>query len=46
MVMSVAQQQGFRVGIDVGGTFTDIVFGDLKTGTLFNYKAPSTPDDT
>ncbi len=45
MVMSVAQQQGFRVGIDVGGTFTDIVFGDLKTGTLFNYKEPSTPDD-
>lgn len=36
--------QSYRVGIDVGGTFTDIVFlGD--DGTIFTKKVPSTPED-
>ena len=35
---------GFRLGIDVGGTFTDIVLiGD--DGSLFTKKISSTPDD-
>ncbi|MGH1351300.1 MAG: hydantoinase/oxoprolinase family protein [Methyloligellaceae bacterium] len=35
----------YRIGIDVGGTFTDIVVGDLLTGDLLNFKEPSTPED-
>lgn len=33
-----------RVGIDVGGTFTDLVIGNAS-GEVFKTKAPSTPDD-
>ncbi len=32
-----------RVGIDVGGTFTDLVALDERTGALFRSKVPSTP---
>jgi N-methylhydantoinase A/oxoprolinase/acetone carboxylase beta subunit/N-methylhydantoinase B/oxoprolinase/acetone carboxylase alpha subunit len=35
---------GFRVGIDVGGTFTDIV-GLRADGTIISKKILSTPDD-
>ena len=35
----------FRVGIDVGGTFTDFVLADLASGGLTNHKEPSTPAD-
>ena len=34
-----------RVGIDVGGTFTDFVLADLATGSLTYYKEPSVPAD-
>ncbi|MGX7679593.1 hydantoinase/oxoprolinase family protein [Jatrophihabitans sp. DSM 45814] len=34
-----------RVGIDTGGTFTDIVAFDELSGTLVTTKTPSTPDD-
>ena len=34
----------FRVGVDIGGTFTDLVF--LRPdGSLAKFKRPSTPDD-
>ena len=45
MVTANTRQRCLRVGIDVGGTFTDIVLGDLDTGALLNYKEPSTPED-
>ena len=32
-----------RVGIDVGGTFTDLVALDEGSGALIRYKVPSTP---
>jgi len=32
-----------RVGIDVGGTFTDLVALDERAGSLMRYKVPSTP---
>ena len=35
---------GLRVGVDIGGTFTDLVFL-LPDGTLDRRKVPSTPDD-
>jgi N-methylhydantoinase A len=34
-----------RVGIDVGGTFTDFVMFDPASGGLLYHKQPSTPDD-
>jgi N-methylhydantoinase A len=34
-----------RIGIDVGGTFTDFVLADRITGRLVRYKEPSVPAD-
>ena len=36
---------GLRIGIDTGGTFTDLVLMDEATGTVQVVKQPSTPDD-
>ena len=33
------------IGVDVGGTFTDIVYCDLDTGQLAIHKISTTPDD-
>ena len=33
----------YRVGIDVGGTFTDLALSDTDSGELIVTKAPSTP---
>jgi N-methylhydantoinase A len=35
----------FRIGIDTGGTFTDVVAVDEATGEIFTTKTPSTPHD-
>src|ERR687887_2737524 len=35
----------FRVTVDTGGTFSDVVCFDEKEGTLSILKIPSTPDD-
>jgi N-methylhydantoinase A len=35
--------QGIRIGIDTGGTFTDVVALDEATGQLVTTKTPSTP---
>ncbi|HEV8574903.1 MAG TPA: hydantoinase/oxoprolinase N-terminal domain-containing protein, partial [Dehalococcoidia bacterium] len=42
--MTEATQSGYRVGIDVGGTFTDLVAFDPRTGALHTIKTPSRPD--
>lgn len=34
-----------RIGIDVGGTFTDFVMADTNAGTLSFFKVPSSPSD-
>ena len=34
-----------RIGIDIGGTFTDLQILDDTTGALHSYKTPTTPDD-
>ena len=34
-----------RIGIDTGGTFTDVVAVDEATGAIFMTKTPSTPHD-
>ena len=33
------------IGVDVGGTFTDIVFGDSDSGESLIHKVPTTSDD-
>lgn len=35
----------FRIGIDVGGTFTDLVAFDEESGETLLIKSPSTPRD-
>ncbi|GAB4423329.1 MAG: hydantoinase/oxoprolinase family protein [Chloroflexi bacterium OHK40] len=35
----------YRVGVDVGGTFTDLMLFDERTGRYWRHKTPSTPHD-
>jgi len=35
----------YMVGVDVGGTFTDVTLVDIEKGDIRNHKVPSTPDD-
>jgi N-methylhydantoinase A len=37
--------QTIRIGIDIGGTFTDLQILSDTTGALHSYKTPTTPDD-
>ncbi|MER8827860.1 hydantoinase/oxoprolinase family protein [Mesorhizobium sp. M0938] len=43
--MTNRENAGARIGIDVGGTFTDFVLSDPRNGSLTHYKEPSTPDE-
>ncbi len=40
---AIAAVPGWSIGIDVGGTFTDITAANLADGTLQTLKLPSTP---
>ena len=44
MARGKSNANNFRVVVDIGGTFTDIVFLDNK-GQIFTNKVLSTPDD-
>ena len=37
---------GYRLGVDVGGTFTDLLLFDEATGAFWRHKTPSTPHDS
>jgi N-methylhydantoinase A len=37
---------GYRLGVDVGGTFTDLLLFDETTGAFWRHKTPSTPHDS
>jgi N-methylhydantoinase A len=37
---------GYRLGVDVGGTFTDLLLFNEKTGAFWRHKTPSTPHDS
>ena len=34
-----------RLGVDVGGTFTDLIYVDDEAGKILVHKLPTTPDD-
>ena len=34
-----------RLGVDVGGTFTDLIYVDDEAGVILVHKLPTTPDD-
>ena len=34
-----------RLGVDVGGTFTDLIYVDDEGGTILVHKLPTTPED-
>lgn len=36
---------GIRIGIDIGGTFTDLEILDERSGQLHSLKTPTTPED-
>ena len=36
----------YRLGVDVGGTFTDLLLFDNETGNFWRHKTPSTPSDS
>ncbi|MFN3372791.1 MAG: hydantoinase/oxoprolinase N-terminal domain-containing protein, partial [Chloroflexus sp.] len=35
----------YRIGVDVGGTFTDLMLFDEESGRYWRHKTPSTPHD-
>ena len=37
---------GYRLGVDVGGTFTDLLLFDTQNGAFWRHKTPSTPHDS
>lgn len=37
---------GYRLGVDVGGTFTDLLLFDETSGAFWRHKTPSTPHDS
>lgn len=36
----------FRLGVDVGGTFTDLLLVNEQSGEMYTAKVPSTPEDS
>ena len=45
-VASAPASKGLRLGVDVGGTFTDLLLLDEARGKTFTAKVPSTPEDS
>jgi len=45
MLTEPVEQNALRIGVDVGGTFTDLVCFDPQTGRVKVVKLPSTPPD-
>ena len=34
-----------RIGVDIGGTFTDLQVFDVRSGAISSFKTPTTPED-
>jgi N-methylhydantoinase A len=41
----VTPARRIRIGVDIGGTFTDLQILDQASGALYSLKTPTTPDD-
>ena len=39
------EKENYRIALDVGGTFTDVILGRPETGSLWIGKTASTADD-
>ena len=39
------EEQRYRLGFDIGGTFTDFVLIDDRSGQISSYKTLTTPHD-
>ena len=45
MAVTSSNARRYRLGVDVGGTFTDLLLIEDGSGRLFSAKVPSTPQD-
>jgi N-methylhydantoinase A len=43
MTTEAQARHSFRVGVDIGGTFTDVQVLNETTGAVFEFKSPTTP---
>ena len=43
--MGMVASSRYRIGIDIGGTFTDLQILNERTGEIFEHKTPTTPAD-
>ena len=43
--MTSAAAQPVRIGVDIGGTFTDLQIFDARSGAITSLKTPTTPED-
>jgi N-methylhydantoinase A len=44
--LSKGKHMSYRLGVDVGGTFTDLLLISEESGETFTAKVPSTPEDS
>jgi N-methylhydantoinase A len=44
--ISLGDDMTYRLGVDVGGTFTDLLLFDQASGGFWRHKTPSTPHDS
>ncbi|MET0674435.1 MAG: hydantoinase/oxoprolinase family protein [Bradyrhizobium sp.] len=43
--MALSKSAPVRIGVDIGGTFTDLQIYDARSGAIVGYKTPTTPED-
>ena len=41
----MTEENPVRIGVDIGGTFTDFQIFDARTGQIRPFKVPTTPED-
>ena len=45
MQVTMTEVPPVRIGVDIGGTFTDLQIYDARSGAIFGFKTPTTPED-
>ena len=46
ILQNIGDEMAYRLGVDVGGTFTDLLLFDNDNGSFWRHKTPSTPHDS